>query len=260
MKFSIILPTLNESKNIEILIPDIISELNHLNTSDFEIIVVDDNSVDDIVEVMKSFSKNYKNVSLYIRKENPSLPLSILEGIEKSKYEYIMWLDADGSMGAKYVKLLVDEIKKYPEEIIIGSRFVKGGGYKGVSLKGDDTFIKSMRNVYNSEDSVLAVILSKLFNNLLSSFLNVGVRDITSGFIIGKKTYFDEEIFIGASYGDYFIKLLINARNKGVKCREVGYICTPRLYGVSKTGTNYFQLFKRGLPYIKTIFSLKGKK
>ena len=43
MKFSIILPTLNESKNIEILIPDIISELNHLNTSDFEIIVVDDN-------------------------------------------------------------------------------------------------------------------------------------------------------------------------------------------------------------------------
>ncbi len=79
-----------------------------------------------------------------------------------------------------------------------------------------------------------------------------------SGF--GKKTYFDEEIFIGASYGDYFIKLLINARNKGVKCREVGYICTPRLYGVSKTGTNYFQLFKRGLPYIKTIFSLKGKK
>ena len=62
MKFSIILPTLNESKNIEILIPDIISELNHLNTSDFEIIVVDDNSVDDIVEVMKSFSKNYKHL------------------------------------------------------------------------------------------------------------------------------------------------------------------------------------------------------
>ena len=53
----------------------------------------------------------------------------------------MLWLDADGSMGAKYVKLLVDEIKKYPEEIIIGPRFVKGGGYKGVSLKGDDTLL-----------------------------------------------------------------------------------------------------------------------
>jgi hypothetical protein len=48
-----------------------------------------------------------------------------------------------------------------------------------------------------------------MFNQLLNRILRIGVKDLTSGFIIGKKEYFDEEAFIGASYGDYFIKLML---------------------------------------------------
>ena len=47
---------------------------------------------------------NYKKrnkTNFYKSKFKPSLPLSIWEGIEKSKSEYVMWLDADGSMSQK---------------------------------------------------------------------------------------------------------------------------------------------------------------
>ena len=46
IKVSIILPTLNEKKNLEILIPSIIGEFNELQIRDYEILVIDDNSTD----------------------------------------------------------------------------------------------------------------------------------------------------------------------------------------------------------------------
>ena len=53
--------------------------------------------------------------------------MAIYDGINKSNYEYVMWLDADGSMPATTIKDLISLQSENLDNVIIGSRFVKGG-------------------------------------------------------------------------------------------------------------------------------------
>jgi len=250
-ELSIVLPTLNESENLIILIPELTDLLKKINIANYQIIVVDDNSSDDTKSMMlKQFSDN-KKIEFYIRKDRKSLPMSIWEGILKAEYDYVMWLDADGSMRAETVEKLITKLDQNKESVVVASRFVEGGGYKGTILNEERNFLKSMFNVQKSKDSVLATILSTLFNRLLTFFSNSNVKDMTSGFIVGKKTYFTKSSFEMSNYGEYFVYLMNYLNYKKVNVIEVGYICGTRLFGVSKTGSSFIQLIKLGLPYLK---------
>jgi len=176
--------------------------------------------------------------------------MSILDGINLSIYDYVMWLDADGSMNASSVKKLLLKLNEDNEKVVVGSRFVEGGGYKGIEQVGNTSFFSAMYNVSKSNDSVLATILSKIFNNLLFLLTPTNVKDLTSGFIVTKKTYIETEVFKKSSYGDYFVYLIYSIYSKKITVTEVGYLCETRIYGESKTGSNIVQLIKRGLPYI----------
>lgn len=250
---SIVLPTINESENLKILIPEITMVIQNMGLENYEILVVDDGSTDTTFELVEELRVNDDNLKLIKRTKNPSLPLSILEGITKSQSEYVMWLDADNSMNAKSVKKLIEQINEKKDSVVIGSRFTEGGGYKGVKDLSETSIFSAMRNVNDSNDSVLGMIASNLFNKFLIAVLNLGVKDITSGFIIGKKEVFNEEPFLIADYGDYFIYLVNDLRKNKVDIIEVGYICETRIFGETKTASSIAQLFRRGIPYLKAV-------
>lgn len=247
---SVILPTLNEGKNLEFLIPSIIRNFKSLSNFTFEIIVVDDGSTDDTAEILNKL--NSENLINFVqRTKPPSLPMSIYEGIENAKYQNVAWLDADGSMSGDILKELVIKLIEKNDSVIIGSRFVDGGGYKGIKELGKTSIYSAIKNVYNSNDSVPGMIFSTLFNQFLRYILNVNVKDITSGFIVGNKKYFTKKIFEKSEYGEYFIYLMNDLYLNNVDIIEYGYVCETRMYGVSKTSSNILQLINRGIPYIK---------
>lgn len=247
---SVILPTLNEGKNLEFLIPSIIRNFKSLSNFTFEIIVVDDGSTDDTAEILNKL--NSENLINFVqRTKPPSLPMSIYEGIENAKYQNVAWLDADGSMSGDILKELVIKLIEKNDSVIIGSRFVDGGGYKGIKELGKTSIYSAIKNVYNSNDSVTGMIFSTLFNQFLRYILNVNVKDITSGFIVGNKEYFTKKIFEKSEYGEYFIYLMNDLYLNNVDIIEYGYVCETRMYGVSKTSSNILQLINRGIPYIK---------
>ena len=64
MKFSIVIPVYNESKNIPLLINQIYKVLK---SQTFELILVDDNSTDETKNIMKNYQK--KNLKYLIRKQ-----------------------------------------------------------------------------------------------------------------------------------------------------------------------------------------------
>ena len=109
---SIILPTLNEEENLIVLIPEIVSVLEKINLLDYQLIIIDDNSTDNTKKIMHKFCSSNKNIEFFIRNSPKSLPLSIWEGIEKSKFTNVMWLDADGSMGGETIEKLINELDK----------------------------------------------------------------------------------------------------------------------------------------------------
>ena len=247
---SIILPTLNEEKNLKLLLPEIVEIFQELQFNKYEIIVVDDSSEDNTKELITKFNSKNNCIKFFPRRDERSLPMSILDGINLSIYDYVMWLDADGSMNASSVKKLLLKLNEDSEKVVVGSRFVEGGGYKGIEQVGNTSFFSAMYNVSKSNDSVLATILSKIFNNLLFLLTPTNVKDLTSGFIVTKKTYIETEVFEKSSYGDYFVYLIYSIYSKKITVTEVGYLCETRIYGESKTGSNIVQLIKRGLPYI----------
>ncbi len=256
IEVSIILPTLNEGENLETLVPEIISNIPS-SIINYEILIIDDNSSDNTHQIVDQLNSQNKRINIFERNAEASLPMSIYDGISLSKYEYVMWLDADGSMPPETVGKLLEKSATDPETVFIGSRFSNGGGYKGVE-KENQNLVQVVKNVYSSEDSVLAVFLSKIFNTFLYKLINAGVKDVTSGFIVGKKKYFSKKIFSNASYGDYFIYLIKDLKKNNIKMKELGYICLTRQFGVSKSGTSPMQLLKRAFPYFKaSLFDIK---
>jgi len=256
---SVILPTINEEENLKILIPDLVDLLSSKIEVDYEIIVVDDGSTDNTIEFLTDINKKNNRVKIISRNSEPSLPLSIYEGISASKSEYVLWMDADGSMPVYDVRRLLDAQLKNKNAVIIGSRFVEGGGYKGTGTGLNKSLSKTIKNIYQSEDSLLAVFLSRIFNTFLVFLLRSEVKDITSGFIIGKKEYFKKDIFEEANYGDYFIFLVLSLMRRNIEFQEIGYICLTRFAGYSKTSNSIVDLFKKGLPYIKVAIISRRK-
>tara|TARA_Y100000389_G_scaffold134411_1_gene131866 strand:- start:4588 stop:5379 length:792 start_codon:yes stop_codon:yes gene_type:complete len=260
IELSVILPTINEEENLKILIPNLVDLLSSKNEVDYEILVVDDGSTDNTIEFLTEFNNQNNRVKIISRTSEPSLPLSIYEGIAASKSEYVLWMDADGSMPVYDVGRLLDEQLKNKNAVIIGSRFVEGGGYKGTGTDSNKSLSKTIKNVYQSEDSLLAVFLSRIFNTFLVFLLRSEVKDITSGFIIGKKEYFNKDIFENANYGDYFIFLVLSLMRRNIELKEIGYVCLTRIAGYSKTSNSMVDLFKKGLPYIKVAIISRRKK
>jgi len=253
---SVVLPTLNEKDSLEILIPSIIEKLASQEIEKYEILIVDDGSEDGTQQFIEQYNLIDKNVKLLLRNDQKSLPKSIFHGIENSISEYVMWLDADGSMDANSVKKLIIEANKEPESVFVGSRFIEGGGYKGQSEEGRVNIFSYIKKISNSEDSILAILLSKYFNKFIGSLLNIGIKDLTSGFIIGKREYFlNKEVFINATYGEYFIYLMKDLNLKNINTVEIPYFCKPRIAGYSKTSTNYLSLLKLSVPYIKAALT-----
>ena len=252
---SVILPTINEGKNLKLLIPQIYKTLLTRNVIDSEILVMDDGSIDDTQDIVMKLSEDYPSTKIINRDSLPSLPMSIWDGIQLSTKNYVMWLDADGSMTPQVIDSMIEIFIEDVDQVVIGSRFAKNGGYKGVQ-SDNSNFFSALNRVYQSEDSILAVFLSKIFNNSIRLFLNCGVKDVTSGFIIGKKEYFLKSSFEQASYGDYFIYVIRNLKLKKIKMTEVGYICETRKFGISKSGTSFKILFKRALPYFTAAFKV----
>lgn len=254
---SVVLPTINEGKNLQVLIPEIVENLNSLSNLKYEIIVSDDGSTDNTKEQINYLNSKYKNIIFYERTSSPSLPMSIWEGIEKSNSDYILWMDADGSMPASTVKYLVQTLMDNKESVVLGSRFVNGGAYKGIKELEEKSIIKAIFNVHKSNDTVLGMIFSNLFNKLLRFIFKSKVHDITSGFIVGKKSYFSIESFNRASYGEYFIYVISELLSSNINIIEKGYICETRKHGSSKTATSFLQLLKRGYPYITTAIKVR---
>ena len=83
------------------MIPEIVEVLNNEYISEYEIIVVDDGSSDETESLISNLSSKNSKIKFLKRTDNPSLPMSIWDGIELSKQKYVMWLDADGSMTSK---------------------------------------------------------------------------------------------------------------------------------------------------------------
>ena len=210
-KYSLILPCYNEYKNLRLLIPLI---FKCFSKSNYQIIIVDDNSEDLTIKKLKSKFRSNKNIKYILRRKNPSLGLSIKEGIKKSDGNVIIVMDTDFNHRPKDLKKMITLYDLNDYDLICGSRFLKGG------------FSTTYFRHY----------CSKIFNLFVNLITRGKISDNMSGFFIIKKSFLNNmlvKIFYG--YGDFYIRLLFYMQKKNLRIRETPVRYAPRKFGQSKT-------------------------
>ena len=130
-QFSVVVPTLNEADNIDLLLTRLFA-LN-LPPDNFEVIFVDDGSFDGTQDKIRAWVKR-KNVRLIERREKPDLTASILSGVAIARSNVIVVMDADLSHPPDRLTAVVEPVLSGSYDIAVGSRYVPGGGTEGWPL------------------------------------------------------------------------------------------------------------------------------
>ena len=107
----IIVPILNEKKNIEILF----NKLNTINIG-FDLLFIDDNSNDGTQELIKDLVKKKQNINYIFRPKRMGIGSAHKDGFiwsYKKNYKIIITMDADGTHNPKYIKFLIEKLKNF---------------------------------------------------------------------------------------------------------------------------------------------------
>jgi len=116
---SIVIPILNEKKNITKLCEELKKKLTNIK---YEVIFVDDKSTDGSLNVLKKMKSKDKRFNYLIHKGNNDLTQSCFQGIQKSKNSLIVIMDGDLQHNPVYIKTLLNKIIKSSSDLVIGSR------------------------------------------------------------------------------------------------------------------------------------------
>jgi len=143
MKVSVVIPTLNEEKNL----PKVLKEIK--NRVD-EIIVVDGHSKDKTVKVAKRFG-------VKVIYDDVGKGSALRRGMKTANGDIVITMDADYSHRSSEIGLLIEGIKS-GFDICMGSRFIQGGGTEDMPWHrklGNKFFVLLVNSIWNMNYSDL---------------------------------------------------------------------------------------------------------
>ena len=116
MKISIIIPVRNEEKYIEFCLNSVI---NALTEEVLEIIVIDGNSSDQTVRIVDNLCKKLPLIKL-MHNPNRTVPYALNLGINESKGDFIMRLDAHTKYPCDYIQNCISAMNKTNSDSVGG--------------------------------------------------------------------------------------------------------------------------------------------
>ena len=114
MKLSIIIPVYRTQDTLARCIDSILQQ----SFTDYEIILVDDESPDACPILCDKYAQKYQNIQI-IHKRNGGLSDARNVGIQEAKGEYITFIDSDDALQANTLQSLMDELYRHPDVDIL---------------------------------------------------------------------------------------------------------------------------------------------
>lgn len=171
-KVSVIIPTYNRAHLIGRAIQSVLDQ----SYQDFEIIIVDDASVDQTEEIVRNFAD--ERISYIRHQKNEGGSVARNTGIKAAKGEFIGFLDSDDEW-------LVEKLKKQMDRFKISSKKV------GIIYCGYSTVWKETQEI---GDPVIPILRGNLFLSLLKSYITPGSTPVIRRDCFRKAGFFDEEL------------------------------------------------------------------
>ncbi|MDG2476053.1 MAG: polyprenol monophosphomannose synthase [Flavobacteriaceae bacterium] len=215
----IIIPTYNESENIEV----IINKILQLKDS-YDILVVDDNSPDGTSSIVSKLKKKYSNrIFLIVRDQKLGLGSAYIKGFKwalRENYTYIFEMDADLSHNPNELINLKNLLVHKKSDVAIGSRYLEGISVVNWPLS--------------------RIFLSYFANLYVRIITGMKIKDATSGFVgYTNKALLSLDLSNIKFNGYAFqIEMKFKLWKKNFKLKEHQIVFVNRISGKSKMNKN----------------------
>ncbi len=209
---TVVIPAYNEEPNFKKgLVEEVPKYLEKQNYT-YEILIVDDGSIDNTAQLADSFAKKYKNVRV-IRNPHEGKAETVKKGVEEAKGELILFTDFDQATPISEVEKLLSFFPEY--DIVIGSRQLPGAR--------------------RDKEPIYRHIMGLGFNIVVQAIAVRGIWDTQAGFKCFKadiakelftklKVYGKGKKVQGALVTAFDVELLFIAKKRGYKIKEVPII------------------------------------
>jgi len=244
--FSLIVPTYNESKNLAQLV-EVLSRLldNYFNEKfdekgelTYELIIVDDDSLDLTWQVGLDLMPNYPKLRVMRRQGEKGLSTAVIRGWQASQGEILGVIDGDLQHPPETLTQMLDQMlaphADLPDiDLVVASRHVEGGGVS------DWGFI---RRVLSRGAQMLGLLI---LPNVIGR-----VSDPMSGYFMVRRN-----AIANCAMNPLGYKILIEVLGRGQigKVAEVGYVFQERQEGESKV------TWRQYVDYILHLLRLRSR-
>lgn len=189
MEISVIVPIYNERDNLKMLYKELSLVMDSLNET-YEIIFVDDGSLDHSLSVLEKIAVDDKHVKIIRFKKNYGLISAFDAGFRQTQGDFVLTIDADMQVRPSELKKVYAELKDYDAVV----------GWRNCRIKSDG-FIKA--------------ISSMIANYIRRIFLGEEFRD--SGCPIkGFRKYVIKDLVLYKSF-EWFIFSLLKMKGYRIK-------------------------------------------
>ena len=203
---SAVLPAYNEEENIETATRRMVEALRSLNVADWEVILVDDGSVDRTAEIADRLAaEDPDHIRVFHHNPNRGYAEALKTGFTNARHQLIFYTDSDNQFDVREITSLLPLIED--ADIVNGFRIYRF-------------------------DPLTRLVLSWGFNLLVRIIFRIKVRDIDCAFKLFRREVFDK---VNIESKKFFVdaEILAKARYFGFRMAEVGVRHYPRPAGRS---------------------------
>ncbi|HET9391872.1 MAG TPA: glycosyltransferase family 2 protein [Steroidobacteraceae bacterium] len=210
-ELTVVIPTLNEEGNIETLVDKLGAALHGIH---WEVLFVDDDSRDRTRPVTTRLARVDGRVRLLHRIGRRGLSSACIEGVQASTAPYVAVMDADLQHDESLLPRMLEVLKSGSADIVVGSRYVEGGGVQGWESR--------------------RARISNLATRLGQIILRTHVADPMSGFFMLRRDTFDLTVRRLSAVGFKILIDILASAERPLRVTELPYQFRPRLAGESK--------------------------
>ena len=205
MLLSVIIPVYNEELTVGNVIDRVKVALQKIGLQ-HEIIVVDDHSNDNSIEVVREH-----NSKLYRLKQHMGKGYGLRAGFAKAKGDIIITIDSDGSHRPEELPRVIAPVLKDQADLVIGSRYL------------------NQKNVAARKLNAFGV---RIFNVLIQFLTGTTVTDSQSGYRAMKREVLNKQKLKSGGY-EIESEMLVKTAKEGFRVAEVPISFEQRTYGHS---------------------------
>jgi glycosyltransferase involved in cell wall biosynthesis len=205
MLISIIIPVYNEEQTIGNVIERVQAVMERSGQK-FEVIVADDHSFDNSLQVAKEYPVRVYSLTAHVGKG-----MGLRAGFAKAKGDIIVTIDSDGSHMPEELPRLLKPVMQDKADLVIGSRYL------------------AQKNVASKKLNAFGV---KLFNRIIQILIGVYVTDSQSGYRAMKRDVLKIQHLKSGGY-EIETEMLVKTAKSHHRVIEVPISFEQRTYGRS---------------------------